>query len=348
MSLINQMLRDLDRRCRTAGIEVAVPPGHATVHGPVLRRWRLPAAVAVPALVAVMASLYQLGLRGTDPAGAVSGSSHIQVVKLAIPPRQTGEGPSRRQQPVGHSAASAPVKPQDGKAATPGEQAMAAVEVQLPVEPAPAALVKPAAVSLKALGPEERAAHLFGQAQQSLANGQTGAAEALLEQALSVYPAHVGARRQLASLLIATQRPAAAEALLLEGLQVSPRNADMVRVYAQLLAQRNALQAALEALEGVTADGGGDAETLALQAEILSRLQRFPEAVRIYRRALQLQPDRAVWRTGLAVALEHNAQPDAALDAYRQAAGGTLQNAVRNFVEQRIQVLSAPVARPNG
>jgi Flp pilus assembly protein TadD len=348
MSLINQMLRDLDRQHRTAGMEVAVQPGPATAAGPLLGRWRLPVAVALPALAAVMASLCQHGLPGTDPAGVVSGSSHIHIVKLAIPPRQTDEGPSRRQQPAGRSVASAPVKPQDGKAATSGEQAMAAVEIQLPAEPAPAALVRPAAVSLKTPGPEERAARLFGQAQQSLANRQTRAAEALLEQTLSVYPAHARARHQLASLLIATQRPAAAEALLLEGLQVSPGNADMVRLYAQLLAQRNALQPALEALEDATADDGGDAETLALQAEILSRLQRFPEAVRIYRRALHLQPDHAVWRTGLAVALEHNAQPVAALDAYRQAAGGALQNAVRDFVEQRIQVLSAPVALPNG
>ena len=65
----------------------------------------------------------------------------------------------------------------------------------------------------------------------------------------------------------------------------------------------------------------------------------MPESAQAYRQALSDQPDRALWWTGLAVSLEQNDQPEQALDAYRRAADLPLENAVKDYVEQRLQSL---------
>jgi MSHA biogenesis protein MshN len=102
-----------------------------------------------------------------------------------------------------------------------------------------------------------------------------------------------------------------------------------------LLAARGAHQTALTALAMVRRD----AETEALRAAILHRTGSHAEAADAYERALREQPDQAVWWTGLAIAREHNQEPQRALHAYRQAAQLRPSAAVRDYVEQRIQAL---------
>jgi len=355
MSLINQMLRDLDRR-RGPAIpgQSAGAPGLRTVSEPQLIWWRhLHATVAGLAVIATAAMVYLAGVQNPvpEPAGqALATASHTRIVQLPIPPPQITQMRATRPGPISTDA-EGPLAEIDDKTVTArGTQAMAAVEVQrlnIPT-PGPLASVETAATTVVKPDPQQQTTRLFEQAQQALERQHNQSAETLLEQVLAADPGHTDARRQLIALMLAEQRPDTAEALLFEGLQITPRHVDMTRAYAQLLAQRNALQAALDTLEPVTAGDTADAEALALKAEILNRLQQFPEAVSNYRQAVRLQPDHAVWWTGLGVALEHDAQPAAALDAYRQAARRPLQDAVRTFVEQRMQVLSVPAVLRKG
>jgi tetratricopeptide (TPR) repeat protein len=198
---------------------------------------------------------------------------------------------------------------------------------------------------VQTLTPREKAERLFSQAQAALANGDDRLAASLLERTLAEDARHDAARKQLGMLMIREGRRAPAESLLADGLQLSPRDSELAKAYAQLLVERGELPAALNALERFAEGVDEDADSLALRAGILDRLQRYGESVTAYRRALHLQPARAVWWTGLGLALEHDGQSAAALAAYRRAARLPAGESVRNFVLQRVRVLESPANR---
>lgn len=190
------------------------------------------------------------------------------------------------------------------------------------------------------LTPEQKAERLFARAQQALSSHQKQNGERLLQQVLDENPRHVAARSQLAALLLGRQREDRAENLLADGLLTDSRQLALARPYSQLLAVRGKLVPALETLDRAIVEGQADPETLALRAAILYRMQRHSESAAAYRQALRIQPDRALWWTGLAVALEQHGQSKQALEAFQRAADLPLNKPVVEYVKQRIDVLS--------
>jgi len=210
-------------------------------------------------------------------------------------------------------------------------------------KPVPAAPQTPAETvirPIKHLTPEQKAARLFAKAQQALSSHRQQDGEHLLRQTLDEYARHIGARSQLASLLLSRQQEDEAELLLAEGLVTDAHQLALARPYAQLLAARDEMVAALETLDRAIGQHQADAETLALRAAILYRMERHTESAAAYRRAVQIQPKRALWWTGLAVALEQDGQTRQALEAFQRAAELSLAKPVDDYVKQRIHVLS--------
>jgi MSHA biogenesis protein MshN len=162
----------------------------------------------------------------------------------------------------------------------------------------------------------------------------------LLRQALDEYSRHVSARSQLAALHVSRQQEDKAERLLAEGLVTDSNQLALARPYAQLLSARDELVPALEALDRAIGQRQADAETLALRAAILYRIGRHTESASDYRQALQVQPNQALWWTGLAVALEQSSRSAQALEAYQRAVKLPLENPVDDYVKQRIHALS--------
>ncbi|MGD8842530.1 MAG: tetratricopeptide repeat protein [Gammaproteobacteria bacterium] len=347
MSLINQMLRDLDRQHGPTGAaEIGALRGLGLT-GPKRRHnprtaqrliW-LAAAAALLAMVHWSAERFL-----TDAPSATGTDAELTVAKPLPLPRPPADlqdrAPGPQQSPSAKAATSVPV---------PATPATASLEVR--AEAPRARAVTPAAqpsTTVRSASAEETAARRFGQAQQALAMADYPRAQQLLAALLDAFPHHTTARRQLAALMIQEGRPGDAEAVLAAGLAVTPENVDMARLYAQLLAERGAPAAALEALEPATAGSQPDAQTLGLRAAIHERLQRYAAAARDYREALRLQPRQALWWTGLAVALEHDGKSGPALDAYRRAAQLPVENAVKVFVTERIRVLAGPETPSKG
>lgn len=345
MSLINQMLRDLDRQHGAANNAQPdalhrlglIPTGAAGQWPPRAARIVATAAVAAAALVWWMAW-------GTG--------NHQSPRATVMPVRQPLTLPSP--QPLAleariYRAPEAPRKAADTTAALAAKaarQSIAAIEpVAVVAPPLPVAPDPNPAAKLQTLTPRETAERLFSQAQAALANGDDSRAASLLERALSGDATHSAARKQLAMLMIREGRPVPAESLLADGLHLSPRDSELAKAYAQLLVERGELSAALNALERFVAGIDEDADSLALRAGILDRLDRYGESVTAYRRALHLQPGRAIWWTGLGLALEHDGQSAAALAAYRRAARLPTGESVRNFVLQRVRALESPANR---
>ncbi len=342
MSVINQMLRDLDRRHRPgcdiplAAVNGTYIPAHAAAGK------RAPALILGGglAVLLVVASLFfgidTHGVPGTQPARL----SAQQPLPLALPPQTPAT--DRRSSSKAEGEPAKTNATQTLPLAARGRQSEAA-EVNVQPKEAPLAAARRGAgsapMSVRAADPSRRSGNLFYQAQQSLAERQPQAAVGLLQKVLATDPAHARARLQLAGLLVARGDSAAAETVLAAGLRLTPANAGMARRYARLLAQRNALQAAVDALAPLS--NSEDADTLALRAELFNRLQRYDEAAATYQAALRLRPTQALWWTGLGVALEHDARSSVALEAYREAARYALPAAVDAFVQQRIRALGA-------
>ncbi len=364
MSLINQMLRDLDARRSPAGTTQLAGLGLVQPNETSCRR---PGSIAAWGLAAALLVLVGFQFHGEESHRTHPGQSYPPLADdgwttLALPeqtprPRRPAAGvlgPPLDQGTVKTGAAV------ERKAHPPAPESQRPVEARnTPAQaanndedkadaPAPAAEV-PAAVQrveaghqpspVRRLTPAEKAERLFAQAQRALAAQHWQRAESLLQQTLAASPGHLQGRSQLASLLTSRAANEAAEQLLVEGLAVRPLDAELVKPYVQLLAGRGALEAALALLDNTVNNGTSDSEIQALRGAILQRVGRHAEAAGAYERALREQPQQSLWWTGLAIAREHNREPQQALRAYQRAAGLPLSDAVRDYVEQRMQAL---------
>jgi len=348
MSLINQMLRDLDRRRGpAAGADVAALHSLGLIGAGGCARH-----LSRPGLVWGIAGIAAVVLSGWL-AGSVTGVDNDRAtVTLTTQPLPLPPSPSQRPdiaRPAGgglqpaEPASSAPAM----RSPQPPQQPIAAIEPVSVPEAAhtPVAVATPPAAKGIAPSPTERVDRPFNRAQTALARHDNDSAARLLQQVLAEDPRHKTAREQLVMLTIRNGQPDKAEALVLEGLALAPHRAELAVAYAQLLVERGALAPALASLQEFASGGAADAEILALQAAIQDRLQRYAEAVGSYRAALRLRPGQAVWWTGLGVALEHAGQSAAALSSYRRAAQLPAQDAVKGFLEQRIQTLAGAAGR---
>lgn len=359
MSLINQMLRDLDAR--------RGPAGHAQLNalhgiGPVTAHPALPHRGLRRVGWALVAGLLLSGFAFWPQAVQKhNGSADVPVATVAqwtplpVPAPVPRTGVTLRR----GADTPAPSGPRDAADVKPvREPKQATTSVELPpaaarpeprtvaakvAEKAPpvvesAALEPAPAEPLQAVrkpGPEQQAQQQFARAQRALAAQDWPAAQGLLRRTLESLPGHQDARTQLAALLVARGATDEAEQILAEGLAIDPQAGALAKPYAQLLAARGALQPALDVLAGVRAD----AETSALSAAVLHRAGDHAGAAAAYEQALHEQPEQAVWWTGLAIAREYNEQPSKALQAYRRAARLQLDGPVRQYVEQRMQAL---------
>ena len=338
MSLINQMLKDLDkRRGPVNGSHIAALQGMGLVN---INRLKWVDSLSftawgVTGLLAIVSS-YQASIWWNSRSESEPDITRQTAAEAAGPEQnvQLDTVPTKNNL---NAAPLAAITKQPESMKKPLDKPIAPR-----AEPLQAGLKTPAETIIRPvniLTPAQKADHLFARAQQALSRHQQQRGESLLRQALDEYSRHVSARSQLAALHVSRQQEDKAERLLAEGLVTDSNQLALARPYAQLLSARDELVPALEALDTAIAQRQADAETLALRAAILYRIGRHTESVSDYRQALQVQPNQALWWTGLAVALEQSSRSAQALEAYRRAVKLPLENPVDDYVKQRIQVL---------
>jgi len=336
MSLINQMLRDLDtRRGPATGAHVAALEGMGLIS--VNRvRWRNKIPLLSQGLGGVLAVLlvYQAYSWWNDKPVPTPQQQSVAQNKLDAEPVSISQPPARTVTPAEPSRVSSTesrhVETTRAPAVTPAVDPAASSN-----KPPDKAAQKP----VRTLSPKQEADRLFSAAQQSIASQQNQQAEALLRQTLSKHHHHVEARIQLAALLVAGNKPGEAERLLADGLKINPAHTELALPYVRLLVDRGALASALQILDSVINQNNLDPEALALRAAILYQMERYSESQRDYRQALTVQPNQALWWAGLAISMEHDNQLELALQAYQRAAGLPLDKPVMDYVQERMQVL---------
>lgn len=336
MSLINDVLRDLERRGARAGSTEAPC---ASV------RWRTPpelrGASALALLLACTLALW-LAMRGP--------SSTLDVAAAppaALPPSASAPLPEAPRIPV------VELRPRS----------------DVP-EPPPATLPRPAVESLEVgertipLGAEEldlappsgedaRPSIVIAPTSEDLAERALAvarrdetAAIPLLERALGRDPLDASLRVALAGALIRLGRASEARACVHDGLELTPENPALVEIEARFLVDEGRLEEARVRLQAVLDEPEWHPDVAAFLAALELRLGSATRASELYRAALRGAPDNESWWMGLGLAFEQAARPDDARTAFESAlASGRLAERPARFVRARILALAKSKAR---
>jgi len=372
VSVINQMLQDLDRRS-------AVSEPSADIVGPAIKPvvaerrghewfWRVLAVLVLISLAWVGWVAYQL-----QPRPLATPLAFLAAQQSAGRSTPIQEKTAERPVPLPVAATvSEPAKPEPAKA-----QPMVQVEamklarsiesaiVEAPPAPAPKARATNAASKPSRVAPESvphssapgatapsvdkrdlakpandtaegrfrRAVALLNQARISEAEEQLGAA-------LQADPAHVAARQTYVALLLEQRRVGGALRLLREALEANPGHPGFSLALARVYAEQRDHPAALAAIDKAGA-AAQSADFQALKAAVLQRMGRHAEAVTAYQEAVQksAQPAGGTW-AGLGVSLEALGRPSEAVQAYRRAlVAAALAPELRIYTEDRIRAL---------
>jgi MSHA biogenesis protein MshN len=333
MSVLNQMLRDLERRGVTPPIvaaagtaTVARPPAAATRPTPdAKRRWIWTAVLAVVAgfvgahswlaYRAQEAALVRAPLGALAPVDAPSAAPAPAAPVVVPPPAAMPEPP-----------AVAPASPVKAKRSAPPAAADKAADATPPVRAeTPVALIERSKNDVAA--DLDRAAEL-------IARGRNSDAMAILAGVLERQPAHGTARSTLAALLAEAGQRTAALGVLLAGVPFEPQRFALPA--AQLQAELGDVGGARRTLAAVPAAKRTAAHE-ALAAGLAARAGDHAAAIAAYRRALDAPAADPVWWVGLALSLEASGEVAGASDAYaRAAADPRLSAEVRGFVAERL------------
>lgn len=86
-------------------------------------------------------------------------------------------------------------------------------------------------------------------------------------------------------------------------------------------------------------DVGNNPKLLAIAAQGEQRSERHQSAVELYTRLVELSPQEAKWKVGLAISLEKLKHYDAAIENYSEAKKSTVSTSLNQFVNKRLTYL---------
>jgi len=364
MSLINQMLRDLDKRHAPDGLAGPATRGMSEHAQAVPARagmsdlfWRIMAAAMLFAVAWVAWVVWQLMPRPIVTDLAYQSARAPAVAKSDPAPPAAAA--------VKAEAAPAP------KAETPAPQAAArpafdmlrlATELTTPVPQrranAPRGKVAPkvkeaAAQPIRAAQPAEgkidrrantsanyRAEQEFRRAVALVNQGRIAEGMDGLRRTLEIDPRHEAARQTLVALLLEAKRVDDAAGVLREGLAFNSENTGFAMLLARIMVERKDVSAALSLLRKHAAPPDRNPDFHAFTAALYQRLDRHNEAIEQYQTALRLAPSGSVWWVGLAISYQAVDRPKDALEAFTRArSAGDLAPGLVAFVDQRLRQL---------
>lgn len=377
MSLINDMLRDLDSRnaasSERSGLAQnirALPPQNqrrqpllllmlaaAALGGAavwlLLKADAAPPADLLPAVTAAAVApppAEPAPIAAEAPAEAVpaapAAQPEVPVLRLdtQLDPRPASSPP----RPVAPTVAPAPATTQ---APTPAPARAASPAATAPPLTPPAAAGRavdsanrsnaPAQISkqpTQGSTPAEQAEADYRRGIAAIRRGDTGEAGEALRAALRLMPTHVAARQALLGQLTEQQRWHDAETLALDGAGLLPQRSDWALLAARLMYDRGEAELALETLNQHAAAARQNADYQVMHALLLQRAGRYADAANCYRTALALRPGEGRWWFGLGRALDADRREAEARQAYEKARdSGNLPPDLLQSVERRLR-----------
>lgn len=325
MSLVNQMLNDLEKRgVNVSRADAAIRPV------PQRRRVRwLPYAlmVVVAGGAAVLwygRSVPQQPVQAVVEPSAAQDQTRLPLVaglaepvSASMPVAVSAVSVAQTQEPVVVQA----VPTHQARQPKPVQREVAAVE--LPV---------------KVITPRQRAQSESDKANQFVREGRVDEALAAYENALLSDPTYKEARRAKVALLLSLKRNDEAEGVLQRGLKRDPHDASFAMLLARLQVERDAVQLALETLKKNLGDAKELPDYLAFYAVLLQRQAQHADAVTYFGKALALMPNNGVWLMGQGISLQTLQRKDEARAAYQRALeSNTLNAQLQGYVQEKIR-----------
>lgn len=169
---------------------------------------------------------------------------------------------------------------------------------------------------------------------------QGALAEAMegLHKVLRLDGSHSASRQVLVRLLLEARRPDEAVQVLQEGLLGQPEQVGWAMTLARLQIDRGDLAGAWQTLHHSLPAAENNADYHGVTAHVLQRLGRHKEAAEHYRVATRVAPGDGRWWLGLALALEVEGRSAEARDALHMAkAAGTLSAELTGWVDQKLR-----------
>lgn len=348
MSLINQMLRDLEQRNpagrtnppsqQTLDIKPSQPPPRGgyrptvwlagiLLTGIIWLYWRPQApAPSEPAASAAQAkprppvpAAVPALLPATPQSAAVPAAPAVETEPALADP-----GTATAVLPAAEPLPDAPDQPTPTQTASKPSKTAAA----MPAKPSRNQPAKP----------PQRAETLFRQAENSASRLMQ---QEYLREALQLDPRYLPARQKLLGIL--AREPASLELkhFLDESLALFPGNLKFITTLAHYHVRQKNFPAAIASLEQVDDYAVNDLHYLALLAAAYQQQQQFAKALPVYQKLVRLQPEKAENWLGLGICSDKLQQPAGAVRAYRQALDkNALDPQVVDYINQRLNALT--------
>jgi len=361
MSLINQMLKDIDERQGLPSSDSALRAGLIGASRVQSRSSRVLARVGLGlgSLLVVGLVFYRGGLPGqsrppAEPSLARSPSVNpppplvAQITEVPTPTQTftaSAGSPSASINSVAPASPSrptpvvpVPLKPLKSTSAT--EASPKPLKSTLLAE-TPGKELKPelsGSVS-KVVTPQHQSENLYRDAVTLIRQGRNVDAQGILEKALTIHSENHDARLVLARLLIDMRQIPEAKKLLLDGLQIDSQKTQFSMSLAHAYMQSADIDSAIGILQKGLPSAGEDPDYQALLAALLQRKSQHDEAVKHYVAALRKAPDSANWLVGLAISLQAQQQLVGAAEAYQRAIDLGLSPQLAQFSQERLRQL---------
>lgn len=375
MSLINQMLQDLDARRAAYGVGANLPNDVRPL--PAQKRSRLPIILAGVALIALVGGLglYQWEMWWEavsrvspvvlTPNPVAPPAPEPEKVVLPEPPKadpvppvasplQEMEGSLRMADflklPVDTKEEVKPVSTAPVKSAPVEKKADESSKTELVERSSsvsPVAITSAPVKSLKAAviektdpvgSPRERAENEYRKAIVSVNQGRVAESMDSLRNALRQDGFHVASRQLLVKLLLEAKQPDEAVQVLQDGLQAQPAQLGWAMSMARLQVDRGDLNGAWRTLNYSQPAAGNNADYQGFSAHVLQRLGRNKDAAERYQAAARLSPGDGRWWLGLGLSWEAEGRASEAREAFARARqSGNLSAELMAMIEQKLR-----------
>lgn len=346
MSVINQMLKDLEARERAESVSASVPLAQ-----PARSLMRLIAVLLIGAALGVGGYLFLQARMLPQPVAVTAVEPEPQAPLVQVNPEpikpptkvRTTQAESTSTQPAASEArilpepvaaqieeTPAPVQEPSGESRLAARSSVAVV--QAPVA-APDSQMKVARVESD---PVVLAARRAEQAKAALHNNQAAQAVALYKEAVALTPADVALRKQLANLYLQLNQTDQAMHLLDNGVAAVPDSTELRVDAARLWAARNELGRAYAYVSQPLASVQSAQEYYTMRAGLAHKLGQYDVAIDSYAKLAQFDAANGRWWLGLALAHDAKQEFGKALAAFKAALqSGTLSPSSEFYARQR-------------
>lgn len=179
----------------------------------------------------------------------------------------------------------------------------------------------------------------YKKALEGFAAGRYTQAVTQLNAILVKYPHYSEAREALAAILTQKGDISAADKVLQKGIELQPGYLPFIQLRAELLVSEGKLNPALKLMRSAAPSLATHLDYYSFIAALYQQVGEYKLSAKLYEQLLSINPNKAPWWIGLAIAFEAQEMPNEAANAFGRAySSNELTPELRAFVEDRMRL----------